>query len=170
MRGLLGLLALVLIQPASTQAPVELALYIGAVPNPTGLVTPVSKDFADSYADLKKAYIKAQVSGVVLVSDPAQADAILTVTYRGDRDNGTSVSTAVPLESQPTISSTQHATPTLLARLTVRATNQGGDFSGAGTGGNDRSKWSTQADRIYRQATVWLIANRDALIELRLQR
>jgi hypothetical protein len=167
MRQLSLLLALALVMPAFAQAPVHLALYIGPVPNPDGLVTPVSKDFADSYADLKKANIKVQSPVIALVYDPAQADAILTVTYRGDVDNGTTVGTGVPIGFGATISATQHVMPTLLAHLTIRATSEGVDFSGVSADRNDRTKWSTQAERIYRQAAAWLIANHDQLIRLR---
>ena len=168
MRRLSLLLAFALVLPASAQTPARLALYIGPVPNPNGLVIPVSKDFADSYADLRKAHTKAQSPVIALVDDPAQADAILTVTYRGDVDNGTTVGAGVPIIGpELSISGTQHVTPTLRARLTVRATSEGADLSGMGTGGNERTKWSTQAERIYRQAAAWLIANHDQLIRLR---
>jgi hypothetical protein len=169
MRRLSVLLALALVLPSSAQTPAGLALYIGPVPNPDGLVTPVSKDFADSYADLRKAHIKARSPVITLVDDPLQADAILTVTRRGDVDNGTTIGPGVPpISFGATISSTQHLIPTLLARLTVRrATSEGADFSGVDAGENDRTKWSTQAERIYRQAAAWLIANHDQLIKLR---
>jgi hypothetical protein len=167
MRPLSLLLALALVPPAFAQTPGDLALYIGPVPNPDGLVTPVSKGFADSYADFKKAHIKVRSPVIALVDDPAQADAILTVTYRGDVDNGTTVGTAVPIGFGATIGATHHVTPTLLAHLTIRATSEGVDFSGVGTDANDRTKWSTQAERIYRQAAAWLIASHDQLIKLR---
>ena len=162
-------LALALVMPAFAQAPVDLALYVGPVPHPDGHVTPVAKDFADSYADLKKAHLKVRSPGIVLVDDPAQADAILTVTYRGDVDNGSTIGPGVPpIAFGATISSTQHLIPTLRARLTVRrASSEGADFSGVDAGENDRTKWSTQAERIYRQAAALLIANHDQLIELR---
>jgi hypothetical protein len=169
MRRLSVLLALALVLPASAQTPAGLALYIGPVPNPDGLVTLVSKDFADSYADFRKAHIKARSTVITLVDDPLQADAILTVTRRGEVDNGTTIGPGVPpISFGATISSTQHLIPTLLARLTVRrATSEGADFSGVDAGESDRTKWSTQAERIYRQAAAWLIANQDQLISLR---
>jgi len=167
MRRLSLWLALALVMPAFAQTPRDLALYIGPVPNPDGLVTPVSRDFADSYADLKKAHFKVRSPGIALVDDPARADAILTVAYRGDVDNGTTVGTAVPIGFGATIGATQHVTPTLRAHLTVRATSEGVNFSGVGTDANNRTKWSTQAERIYRQAAAWLIANHDRLIKLR---
>ena len=167
MRRLSLFFALALVLPASARTPAALALSIGPLPNPNGLVTPLSKDFADSYADLKKAHTKARSPVIALVDDPAHADVILTVTHRGDVDNGTIVEAAVPIASGVTISSTHHVTPTLLAHLTIRATSEGADFSGVGTDSNDRTKWSTQAARIYKQAAAWLIANHDQLIKLR---
>ena len=163
------LVALALALPAFAQTPGDLTLYIGPVPNPDGLVTPVSKGFADSYADLRKAHIKARSPAITLVDDPLQADAILTVTYRGEVDNGTTVGPGLPpIAFGGTISSTQHLIPTLLARLTVRrATSEGANFSGVDAGETDRTKWSTQAERIYRQAAAWFVANRDPLIQLR---
>jgi hypothetical protein len=139
------------------------------LPNPDGLVTPVSKEFADSYADLKKAHIKVRSPSIALVDDPAQADAILTVTRRGDVDNGTTIGPGLPpISFGGSISATQQLIPTLLARITVRrATSEGADFSGVEAGENDRTKWSTQAERIYRQAVAWLIANHDPLMTLR---
>src|SRR6266540_1359748 len=95
MRRLSLLVVLVLVLPASAQTPAPVALYMGAVPNPGGLVTPVSKAFEDSYADLKKAHAKAVSPVIVLVDDPARADVILTITYRGEVDNGTTVDVAV---------------------------------------------------------------------------
>ena len=167
MRRLLLLLALAVVMAAFAQAPAALALYIGPVPNPDGLVTPVSKGFADSYADLKKAHSKVRSPAITLVDDPAQDDASLTVTYRGDVDSGTTVGTAAPIGFGATIGATQHVTPTLLAHLTIRARIEGVSFSGVDAGETDRTKWSTQAERIYRQAAAWLVANHDQLIKLR---
>ena len=168
MRRLSVLVALALVLPASAQTPDGPTLYIGPVPNPDGVVTPVSKDFANSYADLRKAHIKSRSPVIALVDDPGQADAILTVTRRGDVDTGTTIGPGLPpISFGGGISATQQLIPTLLARLTIRATGEGGDFSGVDPGDTDRTKWSTQADRIYRQAAAWLVANRDLLIKLR---
>jgi len=168
MRRLSVLLALALVLPASAQTPDRLALFIGPVPNPDGIVTPVPKEFADSYADLKKAHTKARSPAIVLVDDPAAADVILSVTRRGEVDSGTTVGPGLPpISMGGTIGSTSRITPTLLARLTIRATSQGGDFSGVEPGETEWTKWSTQADRIYKQAAAWLVANQDQLIQMR---
>ena len=169
MRRLSLLLALGLVLPGPAQTPADLALYIGPVPNPDGLVTPVAKDFAASYADLKKAHTKARNPAIALVEDPAQADAILTVTRRGDVGTGTTAGSGLPPISLggAGVSDTQRLTPTLLARLTIRATREGGDFSGVEPGEVDWTKWSTQAERIYKQVAAWLVANHDYLIKLR---
>jgi hypothetical protein len=170
MRRLSRLLAIALVLPASAQMPDAVALYIGPMPNPSGLVTPLSKDLADSYADLRKAHIKARSTAIALVENPAQADAILTITHRGDVDNGVTVGTALPINSPGvTISSTHRLTPTLQARLTARVTGEVAAFSGVGPDSTDRTKWSVQAQRIYEQAASLLIANRDQLIRLRRQ-
>jgi len=66
MRRLSRLLAIALVLPASAQMPDAVALYIGPMPNPSGLVTPLSKDLADSYADLRKAHIKARSTAIAL--------------------------------------------------------------------------------------------------------
>jgi hypothetical protein len=163
------LVALAFVLPASAQPPAGLALYIGPVPNIDGIVTPVPKDFANSYADLKKAHAKARNPAIGLVDDPAQADAILTVTRRGDVDTGTTSGSGLPPISLggAGVSGTQRLTPTLLARLTIRATREGGDFSGVEPGEVDWTKWSTQAERIYKQVAAWLVANQDQLIKLR---
>ena len=169
MRRLSVLVALALVMTASAQTPTGLTLYIGPLPNPDGVVTPVSKDFAASYADLKKAHTKARSPDITLVDDPAQADAILTVTRRGEVDTGTTAGSGLPPISLggAGVSGTQRLTPTLLARLTIRATREGGDFSGVEPGEVDWTKWSTQADRIYKQVAAWLVANRGLLIQLR---
>ena len=169
MRRLSLLLALALVLPTLAQTPDGLTLYIGPLPNPDGLVRPVSKDFADSYADLKKAHAKARNPAIRLVDDPAQADAILTVTRRGDVDTGTTAGSGLPPISLggAGVSGTQRLTPTLLARLTIRAPREGGDFSGVEPAEVDWTKWSTQAERIYRQAAAWLVANQDQLFQLR---
>jgi hypothetical protein len=163
------LLALALVLPASAQTPTPLTLYIGPVPNPDGTVTPVSKDFASSYTDLKKAHAKAKSPDVALVDDPAHADAILSVTRRGDVDTGTTAGSSLPPISLggAGVSGRQRLTPTLLARLTIRATNEGGDFSGVEPGEVEWTKWSTQAERIYKQVAAWLVTNRDAVIARR---
>ncbi len=162
------LFALALVLPASGQEAARLALYVGPVPNPNGLVTPVSRDFANSYADLEKAHKDVRLPVITLVDDPAQADAILSVTFRGDVDNGTSLAGNVPpISMGVNVSGTQHVTPTLRARLTVRATGEGADFAGVSADTTDRTKWSTQARRIYEQAVAWLTANEERLIRLR---
>ena len=119
MRLLSLLLALAFVPPASTQTPPPLTLYIGPVPNPDGVVAPVSKDFTNSYNDLKKAHAKLKTPDITLVDDPAQADAILSVTRRGDVEAGTTVGGSLPPISLGGggISSTQRVLPTLLAAL-----------------------------------------------------
>ena len=162
------LLALALVLPASGQEAARLALCLGPVPNPNGIVTPISKDFANSYADLEKAHKDVRSPVIALVDDPAQADAILSVTFRGDVDNGTTLAGSVPpISMGVNVSGIQHVTPTLRARLTVRATGEGADFAGISAGTTDRTKWSTQARRIYEQAIAWLTANEERLIRLR---
>jgi len=170
MRRLSALLLLAFMLPASAQTPPpRLALFMGPLPNPDGIVTPVPKDFANSYADLKKAHAKAQSPLIVLVDDPAEADAILTITRRGDVDSGTTMGTGLPPISLGggTVTGSQRVVPTLLARLTIRATKEGGDFSGVDAGDTDWTKWSTQAQRIYQQVAAWLVTNQDLLINLR---
>ena len=169
MRLLSLLLTLALAVPAFAQTPPSLALYIGPVPNPDGSVAPISKDFANSYADLKKAHTKARNPDITLVDDPSLADAILSVTRRGDVDNGSTAASSLPPISLggSGVSGTQRLTPTLLARLTIRATREGGDFSGMEPGEVDWIKWSTQAERIYKQVAAWLVTNRELLIQLR---
>jgi hypothetical protein len=138
-------------------------LYLGPLPNPGGVASPVPEDFADSYADLRKAHHKARPGTVELVDDATRADAILTVTFRGQVETGTTIGESRAHAMPATLSSVQHTARTLRARLTVRATGEGVDFSGVGTGDNDRMKWSTQAARIHSQAVSWLETNRDRL-------
>jgi hypothetical protein len=144
---------------ASAQSSATVRLYLGPLPNPGGVVTPVPKDVADSYADLKKAHEQARATGIELVDDAAQADAILTVTFRGQVESGTTLGESRAHGMPSTLSSVRHTTRTLRARLTVRATGEGVDFSGVTTGDGDRTKWSTQATRIYAQAVAWLETN-----------
>ncbi len=167
MPRLLLLLFFAVALPASAQPAAKISLYIGPVPNPNGVVTPVSRDFAASYTDLQKAHKDGGVPALELVDDPARADAILSVTYRGDVDNGSTVSAGVPISMGATMGSSQHVTPTLRGRLTLGATGEGADFSGVTPGTDDRPRWSTQAKRIYQQAAAWLTANQDRLIRLR---
>jgi len=152
---------------AAGQEPASVVLYIGPVPNPNGLVTPVPKDFAASYEDLKKAHAEAGGGLVTLVDDPALGDAILSVTHRGDVSNGSTVSVGVPISMGATVTGTEHVTRTLRGRLTVRSTGQGAEFSGVANPGDDRARWSTQAKRIYQQAAAWLAANESTLVRLR---
>ncbi len=141
---------------------------MGPVPNPDGLVAPVPKAFAASYDDLKKAHVKAASPVIVLVDDPAHADAILTITYRGEVDSDPTVKTGARMSaSSVTLTGTHRPTPTLLARLTVRASGAGADFSGVSTDPSEQTKWSTQASRIYTQAAAWMGAMQDQLIKLR---
>ena len=156
---LLVLLALI---PAHAAAQQDVALYIGPVPNPNGLTVPVSKEFADSYGDLTKAHNKLKPPQVTLVDDPAQSDAILTVTYRGEVDAASTVNMSAPIALGSSISGTHVTKPTLRARLTVRATRNGVDFSGVREE-DDRTKYSTQAERIYKQAVDWLVSHRDEI-------
>jgi hypothetical protein len=156
-------LALALAVAASAQPPATMTLHLGPLPNPGGVVAPVPKDVANSYADLKKAHDNARPDGIELVDDATQADAILTVTFRGRVDTGTTIGTSRAHGMPPTLSSVEHSMRTLRARLTVRATGEGVDFSGVSTGDGDRTKWSTQAARIHAQATSWLLANRERL-------
>ena len=97
------------------------------------------------------------------MDDAARADAILTVTFRGQVDAGTTIGTSRAQGMPDTLSAVQHAIRTLRARLTVCATGEGVDFSGVSTGDSDRTKWSTQANRIYSQAVAWLETNRERL-------
>jgi hypothetical protein len=157
-------LALAISAAAWAQSPPAIRLYLGPLPNPDGVIAPMAKDFADSYADLRKAHEKARPAAVELVEDAAQADAILTVTFRGQVDTGTTIGTSRALDMPPTLSSVQHSARTLRARLTVRATGEGVDFSGVSTGDGDRTKWSTQAARIYAQAAAWLESNGGRLV------
>ena len=53
--------AVALTVEAAAQSP-PIALHLGPLPNPGGVTTPVAKDFADSYADLRKAHDKAASS------------------------------------------------------------------------------------------------------------
>jgi len=168
MRLLAPLLALALALPASAQAPRAIRLYIGPVPNPDGVVAPMPAALADSYADLRKAHDKAAAPGIEVVDDPRQADAILTITFRGDVDDST-LSTAVPpLASDVIVSSVPQYIRTLRARVTVVATREGLDLTGVEPG-KRRMRWSTQAERINAQASAWLLANRERLVELRKQ-
>jgi hypothetical protein len=155
--------ALALAAEVSGQAPDTMMLHLGRLPNPGGVVTPLEKDFADSYADLRRAHEKVRPAAVELVDDASRADAILTVTFRGQVDTGTTIDESRAHGTPPTLSSRQHTTRTLRARLTVRATGEGVDFSGVSTGDSDRTKWSTQATRIYTQAVAWLETNRERL-------
>jgi hypothetical protein len=156
-------LAFGLASPACAQQPAATTLHLGPLPNPGGVVTKVPKDFADSYADLRKAHDKARPSGVELVDDATQADAVLTVTFRGQVDAGTTIGESRGYGMPPTLNIVAHATRTLRARLTVHATGEGVDFSGVATGDDDRTKWSAQAARIYSQAVAWLQSNRARL-------
>jgi hypothetical protein len=152
-------MVVVLAAAASAQSSPSIRLYLGPLPNPDGVVAPVAQGVADSYADLRKAHDKARSVAVALVEDAAQADAILTVTFRGQVDTGTTIGTSRALDMPPTLSSVPHSTRLLRARLTVRATGEGVDFSGVSTGDGDRTRWSTQAARIYAQAARWLESN-----------
>jgi hypothetical protein len=145
------------------QSPRPIGLHLGPLPNSGGVVTAVPKDFADSYADLKKAHDKARPDGLELVDDVTQADAVLTVTFRGQVNTGTTIGESRAQGMPPTLGSVEHAARMLRARLTIRATGEGVDFSGASTGDSDRTKWSTQATRIYSQAVAWLEMNRGRL-------
>lgn len=160
----LSLVVLAMTVPLGAQPDVPIALHLGPLPNPGDVSTPVPEPVADSYADLRKAHERARHEGIVLVPDAVSADAILTITFRGTVDAGTTIGTSRMHAESPTLSSTQHSMRTLRARLTVASTGEGVDFSGVSTGDNDRTRWSTQAARIYQQATAWLAANRNRVV------
>jgi hypothetical protein len=166
MRRLSLVVALVLAFPVLAQIPAPIPVYMGPVPNPGGVVAPIPKDFESSYADLKKAHAKTTSPVMSLVDDPGQAMAILTVTYRGDVEDGGAASTQVrPKANSVAVVGTPQVTPTLRARLTIPKTSEGIDFSGVSGDIGERTRWSTQATRIYQQAAEWLAANRDRLTE-----
>ena len=161
-------LALALALPASAQTPATVSVYLGPVPNPGGAASKVPKSFEASYADIRKAYEKAAPPDIRLVDDPAQADAFLTITFRGDVESKAAAGVAArPSAQSVTVNGTSQLTPTLLARLMVRTTSEAVEYSGLGNDDGDRTRWSTQATRIYQQAAGWLQANRERLIDLR---
>src|SRR5512139_304857 len=115
-RGLALVVALAAAAPAVAQPETPVALYIGPLPNPAGVVTPVPDGFAKSYADLQKAHDKAHPGGIVLATDAAHADAILTVTFRGSVDAGATIGISRMMGGGESLSSAQHDMRTLRAR------------------------------------------------------
>jgi hypothetical protein len=77
-------------EPAQVSAQTKIRLFLGPVPGTGGYTAPQSKDFQDSYRDIRVAYAKEPEfqSELELVSQIDQADLALEITSRDLRDTG----------------------------------------------------------------------------------
>ena len=152
---------LVLLLLASSQVPPPateaIRLYLGALPDSDGPVTPTLKEFKASYADLRRVHGKIaglyrdtrSVPPLTLVDEATQADLVLTVTHRG------------PMPGQG------KSVPTLIARLTVRRAGDTLDLAGIASGRKGRVRWTEQAESIYKQTVAFADTSYAALVRLR---
>lgn len=144
-------------------APTPVRVYLGPVPSKSGLVLPLPKEFADSYADLKKAHAKAKVPAFTLVEDVAQADLIVTLVQRTEMPTGTTTATAVNWGHGVTSGQSSAQTePVLVLHVTVQASGDTFDLMQ-----QDLMPWGKLAEKLYGDLASWTTTNHDRLLTLR---
>lgn len=165
--ALIGVVFASVPQPTSAQSFGRVKVFVGPAPDVNGFTRPRTKDFEDSYRDMRAAYVTDRDLSreIELVDDISRADIAVELVDRGSDDTGQRVQAPSviirdkngrPTGVMPGASSPVTA-KTLDARLVVLGTNYDIELEGKGR------TYRALAKDILEQVAAWARQNRDQL-------